>query len=207
MCKQTQTKAHTIFDTGLGNNPNLMYREGRPAMSDEYYTTSTLHLLGTIFAYHGIFLSNGIYPQIDEVFPGLGNYLQRKLDEFGRNIQHVIQGVSFDRYDGILLGEAVTLTENGKPHPSSYLNFSETYTNDKRIQKILEPAANFVGKLKAITHENPGAKTIAVDLSDMLEKIEERTSIKINDELKKKMDQFKLTNNSTHHVEYKRSPI
>ncbi len=36
---------------------NLMYREGRPAMSDEYYTTSTLHLLGAIFADHGIFLS------------------------------------------------------------------------------------------------------------------------------------------------------
>jgi hypothetical protein len=34
---------------------NLMYREGKPAMNDEYYTTSTLHLLGTIFAYHGIF--------------------------------------------------------------------------------------------------------------------------------------------------------
>jgi FKBP-type peptidyl-prolyl cis-trans isomerase (trigger factor) len=40
-----------------------------------------------------------------------------------------------------------------------------------------------------------------------LEKIEERTSININDELKKKMDEFKLTNNSTHQLEYKRSPI
>jgi hypothetical protein len=46
----------------------------------------------------------------------------------------------------------------------------------------LEPAANFAAKLKTITRENPGVKTIAVDLSDILEKIEERTSIKINDE-------------------------
>jgi hypothetical protein len=60
-------------------------------------------------------LSYGIYPQIDQVFQGLGNYLQRKLDEFGRNIQHAIQGVNFERYDRILLGEAVTVTENGKP--------------------------------------------------------------------------------------------
>jgi hypothetical protein len=186
---------------------NLMYREGRPAMNDEYYTTSTLHLLGTIFAYHGIFLSYGIYPQIDHVFQGLGNYLQRKIDEFGRNIQHAIQGVNFERYDRILLGEAATVTENGKPRPSSYLDFSEMYTNDKRIQKILEPAVNFVTKLKIITHENPGVKTIAVDLSDILEKIEEQTSININDELKKKMDEFKVTNNSTHQLEYKRSPI
>jgi hypothetical protein len=115
--------------------------------------------------------------------------------------------VNFDRYDRILLGEAVTLTENGKPQPSSYLKFNEMYTNDKRIQKILEPAANYVRKLQTITHEDPGAKTIALDLYDMLEKIEERTSIKINNDLKKEMDEFKLTNNSTHQRESKRSPI
>jgi hypothetical protein len=184
---------------------NLMYK-GRPGMSDEYYTTSTLHLLGTIFAYHGIFLSYGIYPQIDEVFPGLGNYLQGKLEEFGRNIDHAIQGVSFDRYDRILLGEAVTLTENGKPRPSSYLKFSEMYTNEKGIQRILEPAANFVVKLKTITNENSRAKTISIGLSDILEKIEERTSIKVNADLKKKMDEFKLADNFTHQRE-KKSPI
>jgi CxxC motif-containing protein len=61
--------------------------------------------------------------------------------------------------------------------------------------------------MKTITHENPGAKRLAVDLSDMLEKIEQRTPIKINDDLKKKMGEFKLTNDSTHQRDYKRSPI
>ena len=36
------------------------------------------------------------------------------------------------------------------------------YTNDKWIQKILEPAANYVRKLQTITHEDPGAKTIRI---------------------------------------------
>jgi hypothetical protein len=54
--------------------------------------------------------------------------------------------VTFNRYDRILLGE------DGKPQPSSDLKFNEMYTNDKRIQKILEPAANYVRKLQTITH-------------------------------------------------------
>jgi hypothetical protein len=68
-----------------------MYHAGRDHMkngtkSDEYYISSTLHLLGTIFAYHEIYLTHGIYSQINDSFGGFGNDLQKRLDDFGTSL-------------------------------------------------------------------------------------------------------------------------
>ena len=122
--------------------------------NDEYYTVSTLYALGTILAYHRILLLEGIYAQIEYIYPNFGSLLIKKFDEFGYGLDNMKiknpqthRSVKFFRYDRMALGDAITEKEDYVPRLCSYLKFKNMYVNDDGIKSALEPASQFVQNL------------------------------------------------------------
>ena len=70
---------------------NIQERAGAQYMmrikgNADYYVLTTLYSLGSILAYHRILLFEGIYSQIDYIYPEFGGFLIAKLDEFGTKL-------------------------------------------------------------------------------------------------------------------------
>ena len=117
--------------------------------TDEYYTVSTLYALGTILAYHRILLLEGIYAQIEHIYPEFGSLLIKKFDEFGSRLDKMRiknpqsdRNVKFFRYDRMALGDANTERESGTSRLVTYLKFSSMFETDTSIKSALEPAEN-----------------------------------------------------------------
>src|SRR4051812_38614378 len=51
--------------------------------NQDYYVLTTLYSLGSILSYHRILLFEGIYSQINYIYPTFGSFLISSLDEFG----------------------------------------------------------------------------------------------------------------------------
>ena len=57
--------------------------------NDEYYKISTLYSLGSILALHRILLTEGVYSQMEYVYPKFRNLLLTKFDEFGCKLDNI----------------------------------------------------------------------------------------------------------------------
>ena len=100
--------------------------------NDEYYITSSLYALGSVLAYHRLLLFEGIYSQIESLYPQFGSNLLNHLDGFGIALDNVKisvpdfnRKVKFFRYDRILLGDVLTNEINNLRHICSYAQFRQ----------------------------------------------------------------------------------
>ena len=57
--------------------------------NDEYYVSSSLYALGAVLAYHQLLLFEGIYSQIESLYPKMGSELLNKLDKFGNSLDKI----------------------------------------------------------------------------------------------------------------------
>jgi hypothetical protein len=165
---------------------NIRERSGAQYMmrikgSKDYYTITTMYSLGSILAYHRILLFEGIYSQINFIYPNFGSNLISKLDEFGTKLDNLrifnpetkIK-ITFFKYDRMLLGDALTERDNNTSKLCSYLKFKSLYENDEKIRNSLEPARLFVENLPLSTELDK----IKEGLDDLLVELEAKTGIK-----------------------------
>lgn len=171
------------FVSRLGN---VIDRGGRSHMryikgNDEYYVVSTLYSLGCILAYHRILLLEGVYSQIEYIYPGFGNSLITKLDRFGKKLDNLefshsdlAKRIKFFSYDRIALGDAITEKENGSLAIISYLKFKNLCESNENIKSSLEPARQFVESL------SPSDKLQELNdfVESILKELEQITKIK-----------------------------
>jgi hypothetical protein len=147
--------------------------------NNEYYKISTLCSLGSILAYHRILLSEGIYSQMEYVYPKFGNLLLTKFDEFGYKLDNMeiknpdSKSIKFFRYDRMTLGDAVTETINGTSRLLPYLKFKDMYKNDEKINSTLERATEFIENLPF----SPELETLMDDLEYLLKELKQKTQI------------------------------
>jgi hypothetical protein len=57
--------------------------------NDEYYIMSSLYILGAVLSYHRILVIEGIYSQIESLYPKMGVGLLNKLDKFGDSFDRI----------------------------------------------------------------------------------------------------------------------
>lgn len=171
---------------------NLLYRlrnikdQGGPYYmmlvkgNEEYYTLSTMYVLGAVLAYHRILLFGGIYSQIEMLFPSFGTKLSNQLGKFGNNLDSLkVQSpktnevIPFFRYDRITLGDAVTEETDERYYIRSFLKFKIQYENDKSLKSILMPAYEFVHALQYSEHLD----LLMKDLKNILTELEAKTMV------------------------------
>jgi hypothetical protein len=60
---------------------NVSRRGGRLVMDDAYFETTTLYALGRVLAIERLLALEGAYPQLERLYPGLGEFLmQHRID-------------------------------------------------------------------------------------------------------------------------------
>lgn len=125
--------------------------------SPSYFDTTTLFAVGRVLASERILALEGVYPQIDAVYPELGGFLRQ------RRIDLKLQGLGFYQYDRIALAEAVTERDEGGFRTSTYLEFRRRYEMKDSPEKLwLEPARTAIRTLS----ENKST------MKDLLESLE-----------------------------------
>jgi hypothetical protein len=121
---------------------NVSRRGGRLVMDDEYFETTTLYALGRVLAIERFMALEGAYPQLEPLYPGLGDFLMRHRIDYG------LSGTGFNQYDRITLGEAVAEREGDRFRTSTYLEFRRRYeSQESREKEWLAPARNAVQSL------------------------------------------------------------
>jgi hypothetical protein len=165
---------------------NIKERSGAQYMmrikgNQDYYVLTTLYSLGSILSYHRILLFEGIYSQIDYMYPTFGSFLISSLDEFGSKLDELKiynpqtnTKITFFRYDRMLLGDVLTERENNMSKLCSYLKFKILYENDEKIRTSLDPSRLFVENLPLSTELDK----INDDLDAILKELEKKTKIK-----------------------------
>jgi hypothetical protein len=118
---------------------NLAYTGGRYFIPDDYFETTTLYALGRVLAIERILVLEGVYPQIDDAYPKLGEFLMK------RRIDHELQATGFRMYDRVALAEAMIEHDGERFRISTYLEFRRRYeTKGSPEKKWLVPAKEAV---------------------------------------------------------------
>jgi hypothetical protein len=139
---------------------NLNERGGRYVMSDEYFATTTMYALGRVLAIERILGLEGIYPELEALYPELGEFLKgNRLDP--KLAETVYQ------YHRLALAEAMIEREEDGFRPSTYLEFRRRYeSSEYGEQKWLAPALEGIRSLEKETVEElmSSLQTIALRL-------------------------------------------
>lgn len=148
--------------------------------NDEYYVSSSLYALGAVLAYHQLLLFEGIYSQIESLYPKMGSELLNKLDKFGNSLDKIRisipnsnSPVQFFRYDRMLLGDLITNDENDIKRIYSYAQFRQKYENEEFTKKSIEPAKEFVNALQYLS----AIPTLTQQIREILQALERQTHI------------------------------
>jgi hypothetical protein len=101
---------------------------------DSYFEYTTLYALGRVLACEKIFGLDGIYPLLNDSYPGLSDVLRNRIDKtLGR--------VGLKQYDRIALAETLVVTDEHKIRLATYLEFRRKYEKGETQEKEwLEPA-------------------------------------------------------------------
>jgi hypothetical protein len=120
---------------------NLARRHGRLVMGDQYFETTTLYALGRVLAIERLLALEGVYPQLETLYPGLGRFLmERRVDS--------ALGSGFYQYDRLSLAEAVIEREGDRFRASTYLEFRRRYENEDSGERAwLAPAREAIQAL------------------------------------------------------------
>lgn len=126
---------------------NLESAGGRSVMEDQYFATSSLYSLGRVLALERILLLEGVYPQLQRVNPGMGEFLKtHRLDG------HL--GKVLYQYDRLVLAEAVMEREGPHFRTSTYLEFSTRYQS--RPHQERDPLSLALSALESLHGKNLG---------------------------------------------------
>jgi hypothetical protein len=149
---------------------NLKNRGGQVVMTNEYFEISTLYALGRVLAYERIFLLDGIYPQLERLYPGAGIALRTNL----RSLDQQLNQRSFHRYNRLALAESVLerayTAENSLERAS--LALARKYIaamTDKELSELLKSLREIAHQvadrtglpsaIKSLTRQPPSAVT------------------------------------------------
>ena len=123
---------------------NLVIRGGRSVMSAEYFETTTLYALGRVLALERIFALEAVYPQLDQIYPGLGKLLKERENRIDLQLptDHLYQ------YDRVSLAEALIVHEGESFRTSTFLEFRRRYEAENSPEKQwLAPASKAIQSL------------------------------------------------------------
>jgi hypothetical protein len=139
---------------------NLNFRGGRYVMSDEYFANTMLYALGRVLAIERILALEGIYPELEALYPELGEFLkENRLDpKLARTVY---------QYHRLALAEAMIERDEDGFRPSTYLEFRRRYeSTEYGEQNWLAPALEGIRSLEKETLEELMASlhTIALRL-------------------------------------------
>jgi hypothetical protein len=104
---------------------NVRHEGGEGAMSPEYRETTTVFAVGRVLAAERVLALEGVYPQLEQLFPGLGKSLQ------GRRLSVALSFPSLQQYDRIALAEAVLERDKDGFRPSTFLAFQTQYSGNQ----------------------------------------------------------------------------
>jgi hypothetical protein len=143
---------------------NVRHEGGIGAMTPEYRQTTTVYALGRVLAAERVLTLEGVYPQLEELYPGLGKTLQ------GRRLSVGLNFPGLQQYDRIALGEAVLEQDEGGFRPSTYLAFRNRYGGSE------SGTADWLGQVRDVV-SNLGKDTAKLNrLLIMLGEIAHQTS-------------------------------
>jgi hypothetical protein len=126
---------------------NLGRRGGRLVMPDQYFETSTLYALGRVLALERLLALEGVYPQLERLYPGLGSFLmEHRVDQ--------ALGGAFYQYDRLALAEAVMERDGDRFRASTYLEFRRRYESKESGEgEWLAPAREAIQSLNEVRTE------------------------------------------------------
>lgn len=121
---------------------NVRHEGGKGAMTPAYLASTTVYALGRVLAAERILALEGVYPQLKEHYPELGETLQ------ARRLSVELRFADFQQYDRIALAEAVLEQDERGFRPSTYLAFQHRYVEGASGEASwLERARTAVGGL------------------------------------------------------------
>lgn len=148
---------------------NLKNRGGQTVMAYEYFEISTLYTLGRVLAYERIFLLDGIYPQLERLYPGAGIALRTNL----RNLDQQLNQRNFHRYDRLALAESVLERADGYLHTNTYLEFKQRYTAENSLERAsLALARQYIA---ALTEKE--LSELLISLREIAHQVADRTGL------------------------------
>src|SRR5262249_36905202 len=125
---------------------NVARRVGRLVMTDHYFETTTLYALGRVLAIERLLALEGVYPQVDRLYPNLGRFLRK------HRVDAALAGVHLYPEDRLALAEAVMEREGEYFRASTYLEFRRRYESDELAHGAwLAPAREAIQAMDAGT--------------------------------------------------------
>ena len=96
-------------------------------MEDQYFETTTLYALGRALAAERLLALDGVYPQLETLYPGLGSFLiKNQID--------LALGEGFYKYDRLVLAEAVMQRDGDRLRVSTYIEFRGRYEGQRESE-------------------------------------------------------------------------
>ena len=116
-------------------------------MPNQYFETTTLYALGRVLAIERLLALEGVYPQLETLYPGLGIFLMENRVDYAL-------GAGFYQYDRLALAEAVMEREGDRFRASTYLEFRRRYESKESGEgEWLAPAREAI---QSLTEERTG---------------------------------------------------
>ncbi len=115
---------------------NLNEYSGREAMTEEYMLSTSVYIVGSLWAYERILLYDGVYHELDTIEPGAGAKLMACLQAHEK-----VMGLNY--YDRLSLAELLTEAEGERHRVLPFLAFRQAL-GDETHQVFLQPIQNWV---------------------------------------------------------------
>lgn len=106
----------------------------REIKDDSYFEYTTLYALGRVLASERVLGLDGVYPLLNDTYPGLSDVFRNRIDK-------TLGKIGLKQYDRITLAEALVETQKNGFRLSTFLEFRRKYElKEPQEQKWLEPA-------------------------------------------------------------------
>lgn len=125
---------------------NLNFQDGRGVMDDEYFANTMLYALGRVLAIERILVLEGIYPELEALYPELGEFL--KANRLDPKLADTVY-----QYHRLALAESMIERAEDGFRPSTYLEFRRRYESSEHgEQQWLAPALEGIRSLQKETY-------------------------------------------------------
>jgi hypothetical protein len=115
---------------------NLNEYFGREAMTEEYMLSTSMYIIGSLWAYERILLVDGVYHELDTIEAGAGAKLMACLQAHKN-----VMGLNY--YDRLSLAELLTESEGERHRVVPFLAFRQALGDETR-QIFLQPIKEWV---------------------------------------------------------------
>jgi len=131
---------------------NLANESGRTVMEDDYYATTTLYALGRVLAIERIFALEGLYPELQSLYPptddspGLGDFL------INRSLNRKLGAVY--EYHRLALAEAILESAGDGYRASTFGTFRAMYeSSDRTARDWFQPALRAIESERSLSND------------------------------------------------------